>query len=277
VRFDDHNPAAVRLTRVRALFLSDVHLGSRSCRGDRFADFLRHYRADAIYLVGDIVDGWRLRAHWYWPATHSDILLQLLNAARLGAKVVYIPGNHDAFLRDYCGIHFAGIEVADSAIHRGADGRRYLVVHGDHFDRMMDHAQGFAALGHRANRAALAINAAVNHVRRSMGLSYWPLTQWAKRKFKNAINYIGDFEQALANVAKSHGVDGVICGHIHHAVIHENFGIRYINCGDWIESCTAVVEHEDGVFEILQWMDRAPQNQRAFSLQETSMQEAGAG
>ncbi|MBZ0148776.1 MAG: UDP-2,3-diacylglucosamine diphosphatase, partial [Pseudorhodoplanes sp.] len=131
-------PATAGVERVRALFLSDVHLGSRSCRGDRFADFLRHYRADTIYLVGDIVDGWRLSAHWYWPSTHSDVLLQLLGAARQDTKVVYVPGNHDAFLRDYCGVHFGGIEVCQSAVHRGADGRRYLVIHGDHFDRMMD-------------------------------------------------------------------------------------------------------------------------------------------
>lgn len=272
MRFDNHISAAASPRQVRALFLSDVHLGSRSCKGDRFADFLRHYHADTIYLVGDIVDGWRLRAHWYWPSTHSDVLVQLLSAAHRGSRVVYIPGNHDAFLRDYYGVHFAGIEVADSVIHQGADGRRYLVIHGDHFDKVIEHAQSFAALGHRANRVALAINAAVNHVRRSMGLPYWPLTQWAKRKFKNAINYIGDFEMALADVAKRHGADGVICGHIHHAVIHENFGIRYINCGDWIESCTAVVEHEAGNFEILEWMDRESRNQRTLSLQK-----AGAG
>jgi UDP-2,3-diacylglucosamine pyrophosphatase LpxH len=267
VRFEHTIAPTAAPKRVRSLFVSDLHLGSRSCRGDRFADFLRHYRADTIYLVGDIVDGWRLRAHWYWPSTHSDVLVQLLSAANAGSRIVYIPGNHDAFLRDYCGVHFAGIEVVDQAIHAGADGRRYLVVHGDHFDRMMERAHNFAAIGHRADRAALALNAAVNHVRQSLGLSYWPVSQWAKRKFKKAINYIGDFEMALADVAKRHGADGVICGHIHHAVIHENFGIRYINCGDWIESCTAVAEHRDGAFEILEWMNEGSQPERRLTHQ----------
>jgi UDP-2,3-diacylglucosamine pyrophosphatase LpxH len=239
----------------RALFLSDVHLGSRACRNDRLIDFLQHHRADAIYLVGDIVDGWRLRTNWYWPPGHQKILEFLLDAAMRGIRIVYVPGNHDEFLRDYCGTHFAGIEVADTAVHVAADGRRYVVIHGDRFDRLTHRTRRLARLAHLANLAILAINSGVIEMRRTCGLPAWSLSQWAKHKFKTASNYLGDFEASLAGLAHEHTADGVICGHVHHAAIHDDLGIRYINCGDWIESCTAVAEHRDGRFEVLRWQD----------------------
>ncbi len=159
----------------RALFLSDLHLGSRACRSDRLIEFLRHHRADAIYLVGDIVDGWRLRASWYWPPAHDEILQELLHAAQQGVRVTYVPGNHDEFLRDYCGIHFAGIEVVDSTIHTAADGRRYVVTHGDRFDRLVDRTRRLAPIAHRANLTVIAVNSGFNRMRRLLGLSSWSL------------------------------------------------------------------------------------------------------
>jgi UDP-2,3-diacylglucosamine pyrophosphatase LpxH len=239
--------------RYRSLFLSDVHLGTKGCQADLLLDFLRYHEADTIYLVGDIVDGWRLRAGWYWPQTHNDVVQKLLRKGRKGARIVYLPGNHDEFLRDYYGNHFGGIEVMETAIHEAADGRRYLVIHGDVFDVVVRHAKWLAFLGDGAYTSALGINTYLNWVRRKLGFPYWSLSQWAKLKVKNAVNFIGRFEEAVATEARRHKVDGVICGHIHHATMHGNFGVDYINCGDWVESCTAVVEHEDGRFELIDW------------------------
>jgi UDP-2,3-diacylglucosamine pyrophosphatase LpxH len=242
--------------RFRTLFISDVHLGARGSQADKLLDFLRIHDADTIYLVGDIVDGWALKSSWYWPQSHNDFVQKMLRKVRKGAKVIYIPGNHDEFLRNYYGTHFGGIDVVENAIHTGVDGRRYLVIHGDIFDLVVQNARWLAHLGDRAYDFAIQMNRLVNFFRRAFGVPYWSLSQWAKQKVKNAVNYIGAFETALAAEARRHGADGVICGHIHYAVIRENYhGIRYMNCGDWVESCTALVEHEDGRFEIITWTD----------------------
>ena len=248
----------IRPRHFRALFISDVHLGTRGCQAGKLLDFLRYHDADTIYLVGDIVDGWALKSHWYWPQSHNDVVQKLLRRARKGARVVYIPGNHDEFLRGYYGTHFGGIDVVEHAVHTGADGRNYLVVHGDHFDLVVTQARWLALLGDKAYDLALTLNRNFNAVRRSLGLGYWSLSQWAKLKVKNAVSFIGDYERALAADAKRHGAQGVVCGHIHHAAIHDDFGIRYVNCGDWVESCTAVAEHQDGRFEIIHWIDESP-------------------
>ena len=226
----------------------------RGCQADRFLDFLRVHEADTIYLVGDIVDGWALRSNWYWPQAHNNVVQKLLRKARKGTRIVYVPGNHDEFLRDYYGTHFGGIEVVENAIHQGADGRRYLVTHGDQFDLVVTQARWLALLGDAAYDFAIAANRWFNAIRRRLGFPYWSLSQWAKRKVKNAVNYIGSFEKTLATEAHRFAADGVICGHIHHATIHDDFGIRYINCGDWVESCTAIAEHPDGRFEIITWI-----------------------
>jgi UDP-2,3-diacylglucosamine pyrophosphatase LpxH len=200
-----------------------------------------------------VVDGWRLKSSWYWPQQHNDVVQELLRLAKRGTRIVYIPGNHDEFARDYYGTHFGGIDVRETADHIGADGRRYLVIHGDFFDIVVRHARWLAFLGDWAYTAALLSNRYLNAVRRRLGFSYWSLSAWAKLKVKNAVNFIGKFEQALVAEAVRGGYTGVICGHIHHAAIHDQFGIRYINTGDWVESCTAVVEGEDGHFEIIRW------------------------
>jgi UDP-2,3-diacylglucosamine pyrophosphatase LpxH len=245
---------------VRALFLSDLHLGTRGCQADKILDFLRHHDADTIYLVGDIIDGWALKSSWYWPQSHNDVVQKLLRKARRGARIVYVPGNHDEFLRDYYGSHFGGIEVVEHAVHLAADARRYLVVHGDHFDLVVTQARWLALLGDKAYDAALAANRVFNNLRRICGLGYWSLSQWAKLKVKNAVSYIGEYEKALVADARRHAVDGIVCGHIHHAAIHDDLGIRYVNCGDWVESCTAAVEHYDGRFEIVRWTAEPPRD-----------------
>ncbi len=239
----------------RALFISDVHLGTRGCQADRLLDFLREYDAETIYLVGDIVDGWALKGGWYWPQPHNDVVQKLLRKARKGARIIYVPGNHDEVLRNFYGTHFGGIEVVKEATHEGADGRRYLVTHGDQFDLVVQNARWLALLGDKAYDFAIGMNRIFNTVRRRLGFPYWSLSKWAKLKVKNAVNYIGDFEKTLAAEAERFHADGVICGHIHHAADHDHFGVRYLNCGDWVESCTAIVEHMDGRFEIVTWTE----------------------
>ncbi len=244
--------------RVRTLFVSDIHLGTKGCQADRLLDFLRHYEAETIYLVGDIVDGWQLKGGWYWPQSHNDVVQKLLRQTRKGVRLLYIPGNHDEFLRDYYGTHFGGIEVVEDAIHVGVSGKRYLVIHGDLFDVVIRHARWLALLGNTAYDSAIWLNTHFNAIRRAFGLTYWSLSQWAKLKVKNAVNFIGEYERTLAAEAQRRGVDGVICGHIHHAVIRSQSGLTYINCGDWVESCTAVVERFDGAFEIIKWEGCGP-------------------
>jgi UDP-2,3-diacylglucosamine pyrophosphatase LpxH len=253
---DQSHDDAPASRRFRTLFISDVHLGTRGCQADLFLTFLRDHDADVIYLVGDIVDGWRMRANWYWPQAHNDVVQKILRKARKGTRIIYIPGNHDEFLRDYYGTHFGGIEVAETAIHEAADGRKFLVLHGDVFDVIVRNARWLAYFGDWAYDFAIFTNRYFNWIRRKLGLTYWSLSKWAKHKVKNAVNFIGEFEQAVALEARKQNVEGVICGHIHHATIHDLYGTRYMNCGDWVESCTALAEHYDGTFELLTWTVR---------------------
>ncbi len=241
--------------RVRALFLSDLHLGTKGCQAHLLLDFLKYHEADAVYLVGDIVDGWRLKSGWYWPQAHNDVVQKILRKARKGARVIYVPGNHDEFLREYLGFHFGGIELVDRTIHETADGKRFLIIHGDQFDVVVRHARWLAFLGDWAYVFALGVNTYLNMIRRRLGLTYWSLSAWAKLKVKNAVNFIGKFEETLAQEAAKISVDGVICGHIHHAADRQVHGVRYLNTGDWVESCTALVEHYDGRFEIITWKE----------------------
>ncbi|ACA19271.1 metallophosphoesterase [Methylobacterium sp. 4-46] len=241
--------------RVRSLFLSDIHLGTKGCQAELLLDFLREVDADEIYLVGDIVDGWKLKSGWYWPQAHNDVVQKLLRKVRKGSRLIYVPGNHDEFLRDFLDLHFGGIEVHDQILHEGADGKRYLVIHGDQFDLVVRHAKWLALLGDGAYTAALFVNTHLNWARRRLGLTYWSLSAWAKLKVKNAVNFIGRFEELLAAEARRAGADGVICGHIHHAANREIEGLRYLNTGDWVESCTAIVEHYDGRMEVIRFAE----------------------
>lgn len=241
------------IRRYRTVFVSDVHLGTRGCQAEMLLDFIRHIECDTLYLVGDIVDGWKMKSGWYWPQAHNDVVQKILRLARKGVNVVYIPGNHDDRIRDFCGIHFGGVVVARDAIHEGADGRRYLVTHGDEFDGVVQHAKWLAFLGDYSYRGLLAANTLFNRVRRRMGFGYWSLSAFLKTKVKNALHFIENFEGAVAEEARRRGVDGVICGHIHKAEMRQIEDILYINDGDWVESCTALVEHMDGRMEILEW------------------------
>ena len=251
--------------RVKTLFISDVHLGTRGCQAGSLLAFLKHYEAQTIFLVGDIIDGWRLKAAWHWPAQHNVVLQKLLRKARKGARIVYIPGNHDEFLRGYAGENFGGIELAEEALYQMADGRTALILHGDKFDTGVRNMQWLAHLGDWAYDAAIFINRYLNFVRRQFGLPYWSFSAAAKAKVKQAVNFIGDFENAVIADARHQGADVVICGHIHHATIRQMDGVTYMNCGDWVESRTAIAEHFDGRLELIRWNDAVAQQATALS------------
>lgn len=237
----------------RTIWISDVHLGTRGCNAELLVDFLRSIECETLYLVGDIVDGWRLKRGWYWPAAHNDVVRRILKLAKSGTHVVYVPGNHDEAFRDYAGLSFGDVEVAEEVIHTTADGRRLLVVHGDIFDGIVLYARWLAFLGDYAYELLLKANVYVNRFRRRMGMPYWSLSAYLKKRVKNAVEYVCRFEEAVAHAAEERQVDGVVCGHIHSAEIRQFGDITYYNDGDWVESCTALVEHDDGQMEIIDW------------------------
>ncbi len=238
--------------RVRTLWISDIHLGTRGCRADDLLAFLRTIECRTFYLVGDIVDCWRLKKSWYWPASHQAVVREFLRRANAGVEVIFIPGNHDEAAREFDGLDMAGIKIRTEAIHVAADDRRFLVVHGDGFDGVVRYARWLYCLGDRSYRVMLRCNRVFNQVRRLCGLPYWSLSAFLKHRVKNAVQFIADFEIVLAQEARRRGVDGVVCGHIHHAEIRFIGDVLYCNDGDWTESCTALVEHFDGRLEILQ-------------------------
>ncbi len=237
----------------RTVWISDVHLGTRGCNAEMLIDFLDHVDSETMYLVGDIIDGWALRKRFYWPAAHNDIVWRVLKRAKRGTRIVYIPGNHDEGARQFAGLDFGGVQIRRNAIHETADGRRLLVLHGDEFDVVMLSARWLAHLGDAAYEAMMALNRSVNRARQFLGLPYWSLSKYAKQKVKNAVEFISRFEEIVAREAGARGVDGVVTGHIHSAEMRAISGVHYYNDGDWVESCTALVEHHDGRMEILHW------------------------
>jgi UDP-2,3-diacylglucosamine pyrophosphatase LpxH len=253
--------------RFRAIWISDIHLGTRGSQAGLLLDFLRVTESRYLYLVGDIVDNWRLRRAWYWPQVHNDVIQKLLRKARKGTRVVYVPGNHDDFFRDFCRHRFGNVAILKEAIHQTADGRRLAVLHGDEFDGIVRYARWLAFLGDRGYELALWTNHPLNFIRRRFGLGYWSLSAHLKLRVKTAVNFIGEFEKSLSEEAKRRGVDGVICGHIHHAASRLIEDIHYLNTGDWVESCTAIGEKADGSFELIRWLDIVRARERETTTQ----------
>lgn len=239
-----------RKQRVRTLWISDVHLGTRDCQAEHLAAFLKRYHADRIYLVGDIIDGWKLRGGIYWPQAHTNVIRRLLTLSKRGTEVIYVTGNHDEFLRRYSSLILGNIRLVDEAVHSTADGRKLLVIHGDQFDVITRYHRWLAFLGDSAYEFTLLLNRWLNHWRRRWGYGYWSLSAYLKHKVKTAVNFISDFEEAIAHECHKRGLDGVVCGHIHHAEIRRIEGVDYLNCGDWVESCTALIEHWDGSIQL---------------------------
>lgn len=243
--------ASAPILRVRTVWISDIHLGTPGCQAEALLEFLRSVDCDTLYLVGDIIDGWQLRRSWYWPQAHNDVVQKLLRKARKGTRVVFVPGNHDEFARRYVEHNFGGVDVVEDCVHLTASGKRLWITHGDLFDGVIQCARWLAYAGDVAYEFTLKINRYLNLMRGRMGLPYWSLSKFLKLKVKRAVSYVSDFESAVAREARRRGVDGVVCGHIHHAEIRDIDGILYCNDGDWVESLTAIVEWEDGQLSII--------------------------
>ncbi|MBP6852361.1 MAG: UDP-2,3-diacylglucosamine diphosphatase [Rhodoferax sp.] len=259
----DADTAPAHQRHYRAVFISDLHLGTPGCQADELLAFLKSHHSEHLYLVGDIVDGWQLRRRWFWPQSHNDVVQKLLKRARKGCRIVFVPGNHDEFARQFTGLHFGGIEVARDAVHVTADGRRLWVVHGDDFDAVIQSAKWLAFVGDNLYEITLRLNRHLNRLRGRLGLPYWSLSAYLKHKVKSALNYVTEFETAVAREARQRGHDGVVCGHIHRAEMREIDGTLYCNDGDWVESRTALVEHLDGRLELLHWNSGSPGASRA--------------
>lgn len=253
---DPDDDASPPLHRYRTIWLSDIHLGSGGCQADYLLDFLKHNESDSLYLVGDIIDGWRLKKGWYWPQAHNDVVQKVLRKARKGTHVVYVPGNHDEMARQFCDIAFGDILVRQEAFHTTANGKRLWVVHGDLFDGVIQHAKWLAYLGDTLYSAILVLNRWFNRLRNKLGFGYWSLSQYLKHQVKNAVNFISAFEHVMTDEARRRGCDGVVCGHIHKAEIRDIDGILYCNDGDWVESLSALVETFEGELKIVYWTEK---------------------
>jgi len=254
----------------RTIWISDLHLGSRAAKARPLLDFLAHHEADRYYLVGDIVDGWALQRSWYWPDTHNEVLQVLLERAA-DAEMIYVPGNHDAAARQFPGLRLGGITIRERTTHTTVDGRRFLVLHGDEFDGMIRHAPWISQLGGWAYERLLTLSRYVNVVRQWMNLSYWSLAAAAKTKTKRAVQYIADFEQAVARRAQHRDADGVICGHIHVPALRAIRGTTYANVGDWVEHCTALVEAPDGTLSVRRWNPSRSRTERVATVSEAGV------
>jgi UDP-2,3-diacylglucosamine pyrophosphatase LpxH len=259
-----HTPKARLFRHHRTIFISDTHLGTRGCKAELLADFLAHNSCDTLYLVGDIVDGWQLK-RWYWSEAQERCVAEVLGKVDDGTRVIYVPGNHDEFLRYYVGRSVAGIEVTLEMVHETAAGLRLLVIHGDQFDGVIGYAKWLAHVGDRAYSLALRLNDRLHTIRRALGLPYWSLSAYLKRAVKNAVEYVSHYEEIVARAAAQRGVDGVMCGHIHHAEMRKIGNILYLNDGDWVESCSALVEDARGNLEILRWATSTPQSDPALA------------
>jgi UDP-2,3-diacylglucosamine pyrophosphatase LpxH len=244
---------APSLLRLRTVFISDIHLGFKGCSAELLLDFLHRVEMETLFLVGDIIDMWSMEKSMFWPQSHNNVLRTILGKAKRGTKVIFIPGNHDEVFRDFDGAVFGNLEIHREYIHEGADGRRMLVMHGDEFDSVVKCSPWLAKLGCTLYDILLAANPYINWIRRKFDLPHWSLSMYLKHKAKTAVQYIGSFEESVAKAARKRGVDTVVCGHIHQAEMREIDGILYCNDGDWVESCTSLVEEMDGRLRLIDW------------------------
>jgi UDP-2,3-diacylglucosamine pyrophosphatase LpxH len=262
---------AVGVHHYRTIWISDVHLGTPGCQAERLLDFLKHHESDRLYLVGDIIDGWQLKRRWYWTQAHNDVVQKILRKARKGTRVTYIAGNHDEGARQFIGLAFGGIDIRDEAVHTMADGRKFLVVHGDLYDAVVLYAKWLAIVGDHLYAFILKLNRWFNHIRAKLGFDYWSLSQYLKHKTKNAVNFMTQFETAVAMEARKRGFQGVVCGHIHRPQIRQINGITYCNDGDWVESLSALVETFEGELRIVEWL-RDPSTETSITKPSAEME-----
>jgi UDP-2,3-diacylglucosamine pyrophosphatase LpxH len=243
---------ALRPQRVRAAWISDVHLGTRTSNANLLLQFLREYEFETLYIVGDLIDIWQLRRGIYWPQQHNDVIQKILRKARKGTRTVYIPGNHDELLSKFYGA-YGNITVQKHAVHRLVDGRRMLVIHGHELDTVVQNVKWLAFAGDAGYQFLLSLNPLINFVRRRFGLGYWSLSAFAKKRVKDAVSFISRFEEEVVRYAQKFSVDAVVCGHIHSAAIRKFGGVTYYNCGDWVETCSALIEQHDGKIDVVRY------------------------
>lgn len=259
--------------RWRSIWISDVHLGTRHCQAGALLKFLRESESDHLYIVGDLIDGWELRRRWFWSEDHNTVIQKLLRKLRKHTRVVYITGNHDEFLEPFLGLRFGGLHLAREVVHVAADGRRYLVIHGHQFDGLTPFNRVLERLGSGLYTGILDLNLWLNRIRRRLGLGYWSVSAYLKQRAKQAVQYVTRYEASMLRLARARRVDGIICGHIHRAEIRDLDGLRYLNCGDWVESCTALVEDDHGHFHLVHLHESALHD----SGRGTGAHDAGAG
>lgn len=259
-------PSSTGKTHHRTIWLSDIHLGTKGCQADYLLSFLKYNTCDTLYLVGDIIDGWQLKSKVYWPQSHTNVIRRFLTMAKRGTRIVFITGNHDEFLRKYTERRFGNIELVDEISHYTADNQKLLVVHGDQFDAVTRAHGWLSHLGSTAYDHLIELNTQYNKLRARFGLGYWSLSAFVKHRVKSAVNFISEFEHWVSRTAKQRGFDGVVCGHIHHAEIRMIDDIKYLNCGDWVESCTALIEQESGDISIVHWLEELEKRQEKVEL-----------
>ena len=245
-----------KIFNYRSIWISDFHLGTRGCQSELLLEFIKHTQSEKLYLVGDIIDGWALKNTWYWPQSHNDVVQKILRKARHGTEVFYISGNHDEVMRGFVPVNFGGVSILNQFIHETVDKKKYLVVHGDQFDGIIQCAKWLAMLGSITYDFLIYFNRYINFFRKKLGYEYWSLSNYLKFTVKNAVKFVSEYEKLVCNYAKQFKVEGIICGHIHHANMQSMNGIHYINDGDWVESCTALVEHFDGKLELINWTEK---------------------
>ena len=245
-----------KIFNYRSIWISDFHLGTRGCQSELLLEFIKHTQSEKLYLVGDIIDGWALKNTWYWPQSHNDVVQKILRKARHGAEVFYISGNHDEVMRGFVPVNFGGVSILNQVIHETVDKKKYLVVHGDQFDGIIQCAKWLAMLGSITYDFLIYFNRYINFFRKKLGYEYWSLSNYLKFTVKNAVKFVSEYEKLVCNYAKQFKVEGIICGHIHHANMQSMNGTHYINDGDWVESCTALVEHFDGKLELINWTEK---------------------
>jgi UDP-2,3-diacylglucosamine pyrophosphatase LpxH len=252
-----------QMSNYRSIFISDVHLGSKGAKAEFLSEFLKYNQCDKLYLVGDIIDGWRLKKRIFWPQEHTNVIRRILTKAKRGTEVVFVTGNHDDFLRRYSGVDFGNIRLTDEAVHVTTSGEKLLVVHGDKYDSVIQTQKWLAVIGDWGYESLVVVNRYFNRIRHKFGMGYWSLSAFIKQKVKSAVSFISAYEEAVVDDCKKQGYKGVICGHIHHPEIREINGVEYLNCGDWVESCTAIVETRDGEMKLLQWVEISHQTNAA--------------
>ena len=241
-----------RHNHYRTAWISDVHLGTRGSNAGALLEFLRDYEVSTLFIVGDLIDAWQMRRGFYWPQQHNDVIQKILRKSRKGTRIIYIPGNHDDLLGKFYGA-YGNITIQKHAIHKLADGRRMLVIHGHELDTVVQNVKWLAFAGDVGYQFLLSLNPAINFIRRRFGLGYWSLSAYVKQRVKDAVSFIGKYEEAIVHYAKKYSVDAVLCGHIHNASVRQFGNVTYYNCGDWVESCTALIERENGALELVNY------------------------